>query len=143
MFLRETIRMPDLRQQHSCKWNLPVLLLFLLPAAAFAQTESHPASRPNGEQGAARSLEVARANPLALRAFLAAMPKGGDLHSHLSGAVYAESWIRAAAEDKLCIDQANLSFSKPQTPRTASPSCGEGKVPALDAFKDQHLYDTL
>jgi len=135
--------MPDLRQQHSCKWNLPVLLLFLLPAAAFAQTESHPASRPNGEQGAARSLEVARANPLALRAFLAAMPKGGDLHSHLSGAVYAESWIRAAAEDKLCIDQANLSFSKPQTPGTASPSCGEGKVPALDAFKDQHLYDTL
>ena len=25
------------------------------------------------------------------------MPKGGDLHSHLSGAVYAESYIQWAA----------------------------------------------
>ena len=31
------------------------------------------------------------------------MPKGGDLHSHLSGAVYAESLIRWAGEDGLCI----------------------------------------
>src|SRR5271156_1204402 len=39
-------------------------------------------------------------------AFLRAMPKGGDLHNHLSGAIYAENWLRWAAEDGLCADLA-------------------------------------
>jgi len=77
-------------------------VLFLLPICTSGQTDS-TASRPesNGEQKTARALDLARANPLALRAFLVGMPKGADLHNHLSGAVYAESWIRAAAEDEL------------------------------------------
>ena len=40
-----------------------------------------------------------RDDPLALLAFLREMPKGGDLHNHLSGAIYAESYLRWAAED--------------------------------------------
>ena len=44
-----------------------------------------------------------RNNPSLLLAFLAEMPKGGDLHNHLSGAIYAESYLRWAAEDKLCV----------------------------------------
>jgi adenosine deaminase len=39
-----------------------------------------------------------------LRSFMEAFPKGGDLHSHLRGAVYAESWLDWAAEDGLCAD---------------------------------------
>jgi adenosine deaminase len=119
-------------------------VLFLLPICTSGQTDS-TASRPesNGEQKTARALDLARANPLALRAFLVGMPKGADLHNHLSGAVYAESWIRAAAEDELCIDRAKLSFSKPQADGAANESCGEGKVPASEADKDQHLYDAL
>jgi adenosine deaminase len=115
-----------------------------LPATALAQaTIAAAPGHSNGEQAAARALEAVRANPLALRAFLVAMPKGADLHNHLSGAVYAESWIRAAAEDHLCVDRAQLSFSKPQAQGAASPSCGEGKVPASAAYNDQHLYDAL
>lgn len=39
-----------------------------------------------------------------LRPFMQALPKGADLHTHLRGAVYAESWIEWAAEDGLCAD---------------------------------------
>ncbi len=60
-----------------------------------------------------------RKSPPELYAFLLRMPKGGDLHNHLAGAVYAESFIRAAAESNLCIDKtewkviATCSLSNP------------------------------
>jgi len=136
--------MPGLPLQRRHKVLLfPALLLFFSTGAAAQTNSSVSQTQLNGEQNTARALELARANPLALRAFLVDMPKGGDLHNHLSGAVYAESWIRGAAEDQLCIDRATLSFSKPQPDGGAAPSCGEGKVPASEAAKDQHLYDTL
>ena len=74
------------------------------------------------------------------------MPKGGDLHNLLGGAVYAESWIRAATEDNLCVTLAGLSFSKPEAMTSDSPPspvCGDGKVAAAQAYSDQHLYDAL
>jgi adenosine deaminase len=46
--------------------------------------------------------EAARADYAELRAFLHRMPKGGDLHVHLSGAVYAERFIAWTAQDGLC-----------------------------------------
>lgn len=39
-----------------------------------------------------------------LRQFFAEMPKGGDLHNHFSGAVYAESYFKYAVGDRLCVD---------------------------------------
>jgi adenosine deaminase len=95
---------------------------------------------------AARALEAVRGNPLTLRAFLVRMPKGADLHVHLSGAVYAESWIRAGAEDNLCVDLATLGFTKIDAMTRSvppQPVCGEGKVPAAQALRDQSLYDKL
>ena len=50
-----------------------------------------------------------KAGPEALRAFLEEFPKGADLHVHLSGAVYAETLIRDAGEDGLCVDTVALS----------------------------------
>ena len=47
---------------------------------------------------------AARKNPPELYAFLLRMPKGGDLHLHLGGAIYAETYLRIAAEDGLCLD---------------------------------------
>jgi adenosine deaminase len=130
------------------KCGLAFGLLFVF--AAFGRTQNpagnSPAKALSPEQRAARAFDVASRNPLDLRAFLVRMPKGADLHSHLSGAVYAESWIRAASEDQLCVNLATLSFSRPATrPATPSapPECGEGKVPGAQAFKDQHLYDSL
>ncbi|MGH2900067.1 MAG: adenosine deaminase, partial [Solirubrobacteraceae bacterium] len=45
-------------------------------------------------------------------AFLRAMPKGGDLHNHLSGSVRAESWAKWAAEDGLCFVVATASLAR-------------------------------
>jgi adenosine deaminase len=61
----------------------------------------------------AARLDGVRRDPAGLRRFLAAMPKGGDIHSHLIGAVYAESYLRWAAADGLCLDE---SFRLQQLP---------------------------
>jgi adenosine deaminase len=98
------------------------------------------------EQRTSRSFEAARQNPLELNAFLARMPKGADLHMHLSGAVYAETFLKDAAEDGLCIHPGTHSFFKPAaTTRSLHPQpvCGEGNVRADSVFKDQVLYDAM
>ena len=123
-------------------------LVLMIPSFAWAQAtaKTNAAAKATPEQRVARALEAARANPLELRAFLVRMPKGADLHSHLSGAVYAESWIRAGAEDNLCVDLGALSFFKTQAMTRSlppQPVCGEGKAAAAQAFKDKHLYDAL
>jgi adenosine deaminase len=43
-------------------------------------------------------------NPQQLYIFLHDMPKGGDLHSHITGAVYAEELIALGLQDNLCIN---------------------------------------
>jgi adenosine deaminase len=105
------------------------------------------AAATGSEARTARALEAARKQgPLALRSFLIGMPKGADLHIHLSGAVYAESFIRAAGEDGLCIDPKELKFIKPNSFGCALIS---GTVSASDLLThieqpaNQSLYDKL
>ncbi len=101
-------------------------LLLPYAGALRAQTAAKKTSGGPGsaEQRAERAFEAARANPLNLRAFLVRMPKGADLHYHLTGGIYAESFIRAAAQDGLCVDLASLSFTKPadRTPIRCPPT---------------------
>src|SRR5882757_5962324 len=129
--------------------SLSRALALLLVMASMALGQEKPSTTPSvqksPEQKAELNLQAARQNPLQLRHFLLGMPKGGDLHNHLSGAVYAESWIRAAAEDHLCVDVAKLAFVKAvgTSEGGLEPACGEGKVPAANAYKDQHLFDAL
>lgn len=136
----------------------PLIAFFCLTLAGFAQTSPRP-SKPlvaresirtiastRQEQRAIEAFNAAKQNPLKLNAFLLRMPKGADLHMHLSGAVYAETFIKDAAADQLCVHPSTLSFFKPAaTTRSLPPQpvCGEGNVRASDAFKDQHLYDSL
>ncbi len=109
--------------------RLLVYVLFAASTAAFSQA-------PAAEARADRAFQVAaHGGPLALRAFLARFPKGADLHVHLSGAVYAESFIRAAGEDGLCVDPVALSFAKPP--------CVPPLVPAAQVPANQDLYDRL
>jgi adenosine deaminase len=101
------------------------------------------------ERKAEANLAEAKKNPLQLRHFLLEMPKGADLHYHLSGGVYAESFIRAAGEDGLCVDPLKLAFAKPvaEADRPAagggSAGCGAGTVPAASVPGNQRLYDAL
>ncbi len=84
----------------------------------------------------AAKFEAARDDRTALRAFLHRMPKGGDLHTHLAGAVYAERFIAWAAQENLCANLAHVLLSKPQCDQP-------GDVPVADAMHDQNLYDRL
>jgi adenosine deaminase len=111
---------------------------FAFAAVALFELRAQTAAvhAPEQELRAARAYNAAvQAGPPALTAFLTGFPKGADLHVHLSGAVYAESFIRAAGEDGLCIDPAALKFTKPP--------CTAPQVPASEVSKDQALYDKL
>ena len=128
--------------------SAPLWILFLsLSSPASAQTSASPPNRPGTpEQRSARAFEKARANPLALRALLVRMPKGGDLHNHLDGAVYAESRIQAGAQDGLCVALEGFSFAKPERLTQSvppNPVCADGQVPVAQASRDQHLYDAI
>ena len=97
-----------------------------------AVSASKPALPAGGEQGTARAYEAAvRRGPLALHAFLDQFPKGADLHVHLSGAVYAETFIRDAAEDGLCIDPTGLKFVKTACTDPLVPASTRSRYAAL------------
>jgi adenosine deaminase len=117
-------------------------LASLVFAATFVLHAQAPAARaPEPEARAARAYQAAvQGGPLSLRAFLVGFPKGADLHVHLVGAVYAESFIRAAGEDGLCVDPTALSFAKPP--------CDPPLIPASRLHDNlspanQELYDRL
>jgi adenosine deaminase len=114
-----------------------------------AQTHETP-----GEARVDRVLEAAKkaGNP-ELYALLKTMPKGADLHMHLSGAIYAETFIADAAREGVCVapvdpgtpaapeGQNALRFVAPQHGKPND--CGAGQVPASEALKNQKLYDAL
>ncbi len=114
-----------------CAFSLPLQGVYAQAKASVREITA--------EARTARALEEARKQgPAALRAFMYQMPKGADLHVHLSGAIYAESFIRAAGEDGLCVDTALLAFTKP-----SGGTCKEGDEPAVSVPKEQKLYDAL
>lgn len=48
--------------------------------------------------------ESIKGNPAALRQFFSAMPKGGDVHNHLTGSAYAETYFELAAKKGMYVD---------------------------------------
>ena len=58
----------------------------------------------NSKSNVEAHFELVRDDPILLRQFLKSFPKGGDIHNHLTGAIYAESYLGWAAEDGKCID---------------------------------------
>jgi hypothetical protein len=84
--------------------------------------------------GEARAERALRGDPGATLAFLRAMPKGGDLHNHLSGSIYAESFIRWAADAGLCVSSGKIELTSP--PCDASLDV----VPVAEAQKTPALY---
>ena len=60
-------------------------------------------AKPSPEARTAARFDAVVKDRAQLRLFLRAMPKGGDLHNHLSGAVYAEEFLAWAETDGLCV----------------------------------------
>jgi adenosine deaminase len=87
-------------------------------AAVFAATTAGvyaqaPAARSSDEAGAAAIFNRVVADQSRLRVFLQAMPKGANLHNHLDGSVYTESYVKMAAEHGFCTDFAAAKITPP------------------------------
>lgn len=124
----------------------PVCLAACFALAALTAAVHVPAraQTPAAEARAARAYQTAMHDgPLALRAFLDQFPKGADLHIHLSGAIYAESFIRDAGQDQLCIDPAGLKFARDDQGNPIKEPCTPPLTPAALVPSNQDLYDRL
>jgi adenosine deaminase len=100
---------------------LALLLAALVPCVAQASDD------------AASRLEAARQSPGELREFLVRMPKGGDLHTHLSGAAYAETLIAYGAASGVCVDPGQYAVE----------ACGGGARKLADANTDSAFRNAL
>ncbi|HUQ01731.1 MAG TPA: hypothetical protein VM261_04510 [Kofleriaceae bacterium] len=83
------------------------------------------------EEAASDRFEAILGDPLTLAAFLKGMPKGGDLHNHLSGAVWAETYLTWAQADGDCINTTTHAA-------VFSNQCGAGTqaTPSSGSFYD-------
>jgi adenosine deaminase len=116
----------------------------LAASGAFAQAVAAPARLPSERQASelstGRYMESIRRQPSLLLAFLREMPKGGDLHNHLAGAIYAESMIDFAAEDGLCVDHTTSFLMAPP----CDPCQKYANKPAVAcAYEDHVLYNQI
>lgn len=102
--------------------------------AAPAQSAGNRSVPTSPEQRSARYFESIRKSPPQMLAFLLKMPKGADLHSHLSGAVYAESYIQWAVDKGLCVSQKSMVLAPPPCDQAS------GQVPASTALSNPVLY---
>lgn len=98
------------------------------------------AAGQTAEQKTSRYFDSIRKQPTLLLAFLHPMPKGGDLHNHLWGALYAEDMIDWAVSDNLCIDRT--------TSRVLAPPCDTCEhytpKPLIRCAYDDHiLYNQI
>ncbi len=120
--------------------------LTALPAAAQSDAarsdeagrSAGPAVRPPATPAEARTaayLESVRNDPGRLGDFFRKLPKGGDLHNHLSGAVTTEYLIELAAQDGLCIETKTMT--------AVQPPCKDGARPAADARSDKAFHKEL
>jgi adenosine deaminase len=105
------------------------------PRPTATPKRSTAASPASAEERTARYFESLRKSPPQQLAFLLKMPKGADLHNHLSGAVYAESYIQWAADSGLCVNNTTMV--------AALPPCTAGQVAANTALTNSVFYRQL
>jgi adenosine deaminase len=121
---------------------LILLLLFIIVPIALTHAgngdPNFAVPQTTAEARTTRAFELARGlGDARLYAFLHNMPKGGDLHNHLTGAVYAETFIREAAADNLCVDTATLTLAANKN------TCTAAQFPASKALTDETTWDNL
>jgi adenosine deaminase len=103
----------------------------LMVLVAVAATSVRAADTREAQVAAA--MERLKADPPALRVFLTEMPKGGDLHNHLDGSVWAEDYLAWADADGDCIDAVTHAISLPP--------CSTGQIEARGLIdRDNKFY---
>jgi adenosine deaminase len=92
-------------------------------------------AQPSSEAAAANYFASIRTDPSLLLAFLTDLPKGGDLHNHLTGAIYAESYLRWGAEDNLCLATATMTIVPAPCDSAAA------RPPLADVLRNSTLFN--
>src|ERR1043165_2659815 len=118
------------------RWKISWALVVLLSCGLTLSAQSDVKSRSNSEQRTASYFESIRKSQPKLLAFLLKMPKGGDLHNHLSGPIYAERYIEWAAEKGLCVNDSTKALSVPPSPS----KCAADQTAASAALTNSVLY---
>jgi adenosine deaminase len=103
--------------------------------ATVAAAQQQPTRSGDDATATARYFATIRTQPSLLLLFLREMPKGGDLHNHLSGAVYAENYLRWAADDTLCLATATMTLV------AATCDASAGQPPAAAVLQNATLYN--
>jgi adenosine deaminase len=114
-----------------------ILIAILFVACTPAPHRALQPAPSSGEAATAAYMSSIRNGSPALTMFLREMPKGGDLHNHLWGSIYAESFIKWAAEDGLCLTISTLSVSPPPCAKA------DNEISASQMSRDQSLYDRV
>lgn len=106
----------------------------LLALCLLLPTPQARAAPDDAERHAAALFDSLAGQPARLRMLMRDLPKGADLHNHLSGAVYAESYLAWARAGHLCLDASTHALGPPP--------CSAGSADAADALaRTPGLYD--
>ncbi len=116
-------------------WSAVVLILLILTGCS---------SIINQARGPAAYLDQVRNDHARLEAFVRDMPKGGDIHTHLSGIIDAESYLQWAATDGMCINTVSWTIGKAPCDTASRPVSAilrdqELAGRAVDAFSMRHF----
>ncbi|WNG36484.1 adenosine deaminase [Archangium violaceum] len=119
--------------------NLGLTVIVALGMSACGEGEPEPNPQPDPveptrEDVVHEHMESLRGDPAALGAFLLAMPKGADLHSHTSGAITTEKLIEWGADDGACVNTTTFVASNP---------CAAGTTPLANVWEDPAFYDAV
>ena len=129
---------------------MQIRLLLLLAATAILggcvipPAQNADRSIPGADTAESRTtsyFDHIRDEPVMLNMFLRGMPKGADLHNHLSGAVPTETLIHYAVEDRLCIDTTTFTATPP--PAVTGGSCPTGQRPAAESQTDAAFFTKI
>lgn len=82
--------------------------------------------------------ERVKKDPVQLEMFMRTFPKGADLHNHMSGAIYAESFLKWAAQDNLCVNVTSGTILPVQCGATTV-----GGQPAVNLVADVSVWNSM
>lgn len=115
------------------------LIVALLAASVLGASRPSPSPEAQTE----RYFESISRDPNLLVAFLLEMPKGGDLHNHLSGAIYGETLISWAKDQGACVDPKTFYLTPSLRLATGDPYCPAPTVLAETALANPILYRSM
>lgn len=125
-------------------------LIGLAVSLAFIGTGAYAASPKANETATMRHYAalIAGDTPKAaeLTMFFSQMPKGGDLHHHYSGAIYAEQYVDFLDQQGLCVNKQTYRIETDKAlnaAERAKPPKERNCLASADVYNDDHTFREL